>query len=225
MTEAGSDLKLSLASGSPRRRELLALTGWAFSVCSSPVQEAQQTGEIPRDTAKRLALSKAHAARNDCPAGVVTLAADTMVVDGEAILGKPKDDDEAVLMLERLRGREHCVITAVVLDTGDREPEMELCETHVPMRDYRRQEIDNYVRSGSPLDKAGAYGIQDPSFHPVAIDQFGGCYANVMGLPLCHLVRAFRRIGHEPPEDVPQRCKQFTGYDCTIYASILRGDL
>lgn len=225
MTNARSDLKLSLASGSPRRRELLALTGWAFSVCSSPIVEAHQKGETPGQTARRLALSKAHAAREACPEGVVMLAADTMVVDGEDILGKPKDDDDAVLMLERLRGREHRVITAIVIDPGYQEPEVELCETQVPMRDYRSAEIDNYVRSGSPLDKAGAYGIQDPDFHPVATDQFGGCYANVMGLPLCHLMRAFRRMGHEPSEDVPQRCMQFTGYDCTIYASVLRGDI
>jgi septum formation protein len=225
MPADNTDPRITLASASPRRRELLELTGWGFSVCSSPVSEAPHPGEEPHELAKRLAQLKARAARADCPKDVITLAADTMVIHGKDILGKPADIDQAVSMLQRLRAQEHYVITAVVLDPGDQAPQVELCETLVPMRDYRPDEITAYVAGGSPFDKAGAYGIQDPDFEPVDHKCFSGCYANVMGLPLCHLVRAFRRLGYEPPEDVPQRCRQFTGYDCTIYSRILRGEL
>jgi septum formation protein len=216
---------MTLASASPRRRELLELTGWAFSVCSSSVSEVRRPEEEPRELAKRLALLKAMVARVDYSEDVITLAADTMVVHGKDILGKPADVDQAVSMLEQLRAQEHLVLTAVVLDPGKQAPQVELCETLVPMRDYHPDEVAAYIAGGSPFDKAGAYGIQDPDFHPVDHKRFAGCYANVMGLPLCHLVRAFRRLGYEPPEDVPQRCKQFTGYDCTIYSNILRGVL
>ncbi|TFH36676.1 MAG: septum formation protein Maf [Anaerolineales bacterium] len=217
--------KITLASASPRRRELFALTGWVFSVCSSPVSETPQSGEAPQDVARRLALSKARAARATCPPDTLTLGADTMVVHQREILGKPACVEEAVAMLERLRGQNHSVITAVAFHHAGAAPLVELCETQVPMRAYHHAEIEEYVRGGSPLDKAGAYGIQDPDFHPVDIDGFSGCFANVMGLPLCHVVRAFRQLGYEPPEDVPQRCIRFTGYDCTIYPTILRGDL
>lgn len=224
MPNRHTDPKITLASTSPRRRELLDLTGWVFSVCSSSVPETPHPGEKPREVARRLALSKAQAARATCPPDTVTLAADTMVVHQQDILGKPADDDEAVSMLQRMRGQSHSVITAVVLDTGGEAAVQELCETSVPMREYHQDEIAEYIRGGSPFDKAGAYGIQDPDFHPVEIQNFSGCFANVMGLPLCHVVRAFRRLGYEPPEDVPQRCIQFTGYDCTIYQTILRSD-
>ena len=220
-----TDLKITLASASPRRRELLNLTGWAFLVCSSSVSETPLVGETPVQVARRLALSKAQAARAMCSDVAVTLAADTMVVHQQEILGKPDDVDAAVSMLQRLRGQSHSVITAVALDTGEHAPDVELCETSVPMREYRQEEIVQYIRGGSPFDKAGAYGIQDPDFHPVELQSFSGCFANVMGLPLCHVVRAFRKLGYEPPEDVPKRCKQFTGYDCTIYPTILRRPL
>jgi len=217
--------RIALASASPRRRELLDLAGWAFSVCSAPVSETPLAGEPPRDVARRLALSKAQAARATCPAGVVTLAADTIVVHRERILGKPSDAAEAGVMLRRLGGQDHHVMTAVALACDGRAPLVELCETRVPMRAYSQAEVAAYIDGGSPIDKAGAYGIQDHDFHPVDMKDFTGCFANVMGLPLCHVVRVFRKLGYEPPEDVPQRCKQFTGYDCTIYPTILRSGL
>jgi septum formation protein len=216
---------ITLASASPRRRELLALTGWEFRVCSSTVSETPFPGEAPPELAQRLARSKAKAARATCPTTDVTVGADTIVVDRQEIMGKPEDRAEAAAMLQRLRGRGHSVITAVALDTGAEAPLVELCESRVPMRDYDQEQIVAYVLGGSPLDKAGAYGIQDPDLHPVDLNSFEDCYANVMGLPLCHLVRAFSQLGYEPPEDVPQRCKQFTGYDCTVYPTILRSGL
>jgi predicted house-cleaning NTP pyrophosphatase (Maf/HAM1 superfamily) len=90
------------------------------------------------------------------------------------------------------------------------------------MRPYSPREVAAYVAGGSPLDKAGAYGIQDDGFLPVDLERLTGCYANVMGLPLCHLARALRRLGHPSPADVPAGCRAHTGYDCPVYESILR---
>jgi predicted house-cleaning NTP pyrophosphatase (Maf/HAM1 superfamily) len=103
--------------------------------------------------------------------------------------------------------------------------EMELCVTSVPMRDYTDREISAYIDSGSPMDKAGAYGIQDRGFNPVEIAQLNGCFANVMGLPLCHLLRAMRRLGQDTPCDVPLACQSFTSYDCPVHSDILRGGI
>ena len=225
MTVLRPNHELLLASASPRRRELLSLTGWDFSVCAASIPEEVEPGESPAALAKRLAVSKAQVAREGCPPGALTLAADTLVVHQREVMGKPVDADDAILMLRRLRGLNHQVITAVALDYGDGEHEIELCDTDVPMRPYSDEEIEKYVEGGSPLDKAGAYGIQDSPFRPVDSARFLGCFANVMGLPLCHLVRAMRRRGYAPSEDVPGNCMQFTGYDCTIYSSILRGDV
>ncbi len=217
-------MEIMLASASPRRRELLALTGWHFSVCASPIPESAHPGEAPQELAKRLALAKAESARNSCPDTAMILAADTMVIHKGAILGKPADDVEAAAMLQGLRAGQHEVITAIAIQGEDGASTLELCESKVPMRDYQDEEIQTYVEGGSPLDKAGAYGIQDPDFTPVDPDAFHDCFANVMGLPLCHLVRAMQRLGHDTPEDVPARCMQFTGYQCTIYPEVLRGE-
>ena len=224
MLSTSSSPAIALASASPRRQELLALTGWGFQVCPATVSEAPEQEEEPRKLAVRLALKKAAAAAGACPAGSMLIAADTLVVHGQEVLGKPANDDEAIAMLDRLRGREHVVITGLALDFADQSSLLEICETRVPMRDYRAEEIRVYVAGGSPFDKAGGYGIQDVEFRPVDHEKFAGCYANVMGLPLCHLVRSMRQQGFEPPMDVPRACHQFTGYDCTIYPTILRGE-
>lgn len=220
-----SSHEITLASASPRRRELMELTGWRFSVCSTPVSEASNPGEAPEEMAQRLALSKARAAREVCPDIPVIFAADTMVIHNGAILGKPVNAAEAVSMLHDLCGMAHDVITAIALQVKDQISLIALCSSRVPMREYNADEICAYVEGGSPLDKAGAYGIQDPDFHPVDIEYFSDCFANVMGLPLCHLVRTMKQLGYEPPNNVPEACMQFTGYDCTIYPTILRGDL
>jgi MAF protein len=203
----------------------MGLTGWSFSICASLIPETSRPGEEPHELATRLALSKAQAARKACPDDTVIFAADTMVIHKGEILGKPANTADAVSMLQNLRGLNHDVITAIVLDVEAQASLIELCESRVPMREYDDDDVLTYVGGGSPFDKAGAYGIQDPDFHPVDIEGFNDCYANVMGLPLCHLVRTFKKLGFDPPNEVPQRCMQFTGYDCTIYPAILRGDL
>lgn len=92
------------------------------------------------------------------------------------------------------------------------------------MRPLDAKSVQAYVKSGEPMDKAGAYGIQDREFNLVDLRAMHDCFANVMGFPICHFVRAMRRWGMEPPEDVPIACQGYTGYDCPVYHSILRGD-
>jgi len=217
---------IGLASASPRRRELLGLTGWAVSNLPAGVDEVPLAGETAEVLARRLALAKARAAAASPDGLAVTLGADTIVVDGGRMMGKPADAAEAAEMLERLRGGTHRVLTALALVDPRRGTELvELCETAVPMRDYTRDEVAGYVASGSPLDKAGAYGIQDGGFQPVALERLEGCFANVMGLPLCHLVRGMRRLGHVPPADVPTACQEHTAYACRVFDRILREEV
>ena len=143
----------------------------------------------------RLAEGKARAVfAAQVPVDSLIIAADTTVADGTDILGKPVDEQQAVEMLTRLRGHQHQVYTAVaLLRAADGALLLDACVTDVPMRDYTPQEIAAYVATGDPLDKAGAYAIQHAGFHPV--EHLEGCYANVVGLPLCHLRRSAAAAG------------------------------
>jgi len=190
-------------------------------VCPVEVDELPLQDETAEELVRRLALTKARTAILSCDESGVVLAADTVVVEGQRLLGKPLDQTEAREMLWELRGREHRVLTTlVIIDQQDQREIFMMCESSVPMRRYTMDEVDAYINSGSPLDKAGAYGIQD-SFNPVAMECFHDCYANVMGLPLCHLVNAMRRLGHSPFIDVPVECQAYLDYDCSIYKEIL----
>lgn len=216
-----SPMTLILASNSPRRRQLLALAGWDFIVSVADVDESSLPNETPADYVLRLAETKARAIQAE--AGQVILAADTTVVDGSDILGKPRDDKEAIAMLTRLRGRTHQVYTGIaLLRMSDGLLLKDLCVTDVPMRGYSDEEIQLYVATGDPLDKAGAYAIQHPDFSPVA--SMDGCYASVMGLPLCHVVSLMRNMGLSPNTDVPLNCQKLLEYDCPVYTSVLSGD-
>jgi septum formation protein len=215
---------LLLASNSPRRRELLALGGWRFDVALSDVDERRLAGEAPGAYVLRLAESKARAVASGAPAQALVLAADTTVVDGDELLGKPVDEADAARMLRQLRGRTHQVYTGLaLLRVREGHTLTDLCVTDVPMRDYSDEEIEAYVRSGDPLDKAGAYAIQHPGFQPV--QGMAGCYASVMGLPLCHLTRLLSAYGLPAPRDVPLACQRELEYDCPISGAILRGEL
>jgi MAF protein len=209
-----------LASNSPRRKQLLALTELNFVVSVPDVDESRHENESPADYVLRLAEKKARAMAAQTGAGRIVLAADTTVVDGSDILGKPKDSAEAVTMLTRLCGRTHQVYTGVALfRTSDDLLLTNLCVTDVPMRDYSDEEIQDYVSSGDPLDKAGAYAIQHPEFNPVA--SMDGCYASVMGLPLCHLTRMLRKMDVHLEADVPLNCQKFLEYDCPVFYQYL----
>lgn len=188
------------------------------------IDESPGKGEPPNGLALRLAEEKALAALSSATRGEFVLAADTIVVAGNRIMGKPVNEEHAYAMLSALRGRTHTVISALVLlDSSGGGQEAEVCTTEVPMRDYAEEEMRAYIESGSPMDKAGAYGIQDSDFGIVDIAAMSGCFANVMGLPLCHLARAMLRHGLEVGGDVPSRCIAHTGYACKIYPAILEG--
>jgi nucleoside triphosphate pyrophosphatase len=214
---------LVLASNSPRRRELLRLGGWKFHVRPADVDENLQNGETPTAYVLRLAEHKAKVCAETARPGEVIVAADTTVtLDGE-ILGKPQDTEDALGMLSRLRGRSHQVCTGLaVLEAGRQELITDLCVTEVPMRAYTDEEMEAYALSGDPLDKAGAYAIQHAGFQPVA--SLSGCYASVMGLPLCHLERSLQKIGIAPAADLPAECQKALQYKCPIFSRILAGE-
>jgi septum formation protein len=210
-----------LASASPRRNDLLSLTGWSTIVYPVEVDELPMHDESAEELVKRLALTKVRTAASNHDKSSIILAADTVVVDGRRLLGKPSDEAQAKEMLWDLRGRRHRVLTTLaLLDRRNHRQVLETCESSVPMREYTMDEVDIYITSGGPMDKAGGYGIQD-TFSPVAMERFHGCYANVMGLPLCHLVRAMRRFGYSPSIHVPEACQAHLGYDCSVYKVIL----
>jgi len=215
---------LVLASSSPRRRELLALGGWMFSVEISHIDEALRPGEEAAAYVRRLAEEKASAIQNRVHPGQVIVGADTSVVIDGDILGKPASPAEAREMLFRLRGRKHQVLTGVAVLRA--EPNLpatilsKVVTTEVPMREYDEEEGRRYILSGDPMDKAGAYGIQNPDFQPVADMQ--GCYASVMGLPLCALSVLLRRVGVAPRAHVAGACQSHLLYSCPVSQHYLR---
>ena len=155
--------------------------------------------------------------------GGVAVAADTSVVDEDQILGKPANPRQAADMLWQLRGRVHRVLSAIaVIRAGDDAPLVDLCSTEVPMREYSDEEIFAYIQSGDPFDKAGGYAIQNPGFNPVAT--MAGCYANVVGLPICHLVRVLRRLNLPGGKNAPAACQRRFDYDCPVHDRILSGE-
>lgn len=216
---------LILASASPRRRQLLALGGWAFDVRAVNADETPLPGEAPEAFVRRMSETKARLAAqslNGAVPGSLILASDTTVVLDGQILNKPADAPEAAAMLARLRGRDHTVLTAItVLDTADGAAHTDLARSRVPMRAYSDAEIAAYVATGDPLDKAGAYAIQHPDFQPVDRAQFTDCFANVMGLPLCHLLRRLRALDVDASADLPAECQRFIPYRCPVFETIL----
>jgi septum formation protein len=172
-------LKLVLASRSPRRAELLKAAGFEFTIRAADVDETPYDGEDPFVYAVRLAMDKADAvAVND---GEIVLAADTTVVLDGQIMGKPKDAADATRMLRALSGKRHEVITAICLKRGD-DVQTDIASTAVWFAPLSDTEIADYVASGEPMDKAGAYGIQ--GLASKFIDRIEGSYTNVVGLPV-----------------------------------------
>jgi MAF protein len=144
-------------------------------------------------------------------------------VDGSDILGKPSDAAEAIAMLKRLRGHTHQVYTGIaLLRLSDGLLLKDLCVTDVPMRNYSYEEILAYVQTGDPLDKAGAYAIQHPQFHPVA--HIDGCFASVMGLPVCHVILLMRKINIQPKADFFAGCETLLEYQCPVSSTILNDE-
>lgn len=222
MLESPPVTVIVLASNSPRRRELLALTTLIFDISVADVDERIHPNESPAEYVLRLAETKARAVKAD--ADRLILAADTTVVDGDVILGKPSDDADAFAMLARLRGRTHQVYTGLaLLRPGDGLLLTDLSVTDVPMRGYTDEEIHAYIATGDPHDKAGAYAIQHAEFHPV--EHMHGCYAGVMGLALCHVTRLLRKMDASPNADIPAACQAYLEYECPVHGNILNGEM
>jgi len=198
-------MRLILASGSPRRREMIASLGIDFEVIKSDVDETRHTDESPFAYVERLSRDKAQAVAERLEESLTVLAADTIVVLGAdtigvdeqgEILGKPTHADDARAMLKRLRGRSHMVSTAFTLHRQHADSVQEATYrevTIVTMRDYSDDEIDAYIATGDPFDKAGSYAIQHKGFAPVA--NIDGDYHNVVGLPLARVKVALREFG------------------------------
>ncbi|MCB0042857.1 MAG: septum formation protein Maf [Caldilinea sp.] len=207
---------LILASASQRRQQFLRDLGLTFTISVADIDETPLPGELPAPMTVRLAAAKARAVAERLPASDaprLVIASDTTVALGDTILGKPLDGADATRMLQELRGRDHEVISAV---SALRLPHFGqatcINRTTVTMRDYSDDEIEAYVATGDPMDKAGAYGIQSRDFAPVvALD---GCYAGVMGLPLadfCDLLAAF---GVQTPVAPHAACLLFNTFAC-----------
>jgi MAF protein len=209
---------LVLASASPRRRQFLQDLGIAHDAQAADLDETPLPGEAAGDLACRLALAKAQAvadALSPARHPALVIGSDTVVVQGETLLGKPEDEAEAVDMLQRLRQGAHHVLSAVALlyvDGAESRSQTRLSRTQVTMRGYTDAEIRAYVATGDPLDKAGAYAIQHREFDPVA--DLEGCPAGVMGLPLADLAEMLAAWELDLPADIAPICQRLTGLPC-----------
>ncbi|MGQ9648376.1 MAG: Maf family protein [Thermodesulfobacteriota bacterium] len=185
--------RLILASKSPRRYELLKQVGLDFEVIPSRIEEDTIKGESPRSHVLRLAEAKALDVGNQHPDRWV-IAADTVVYVDHSILGKPKSREEARKMLRRLCGREHQVVTGFsVLHIEKGKRDREAVRTAVKVKKLAWPEIEWYIRTGEPYDKAGGYAIQGVG--SFMIESIKGSYTNVVGLPICELIQVLRRLG------------------------------
>jgi septum formation protein len=191
--EYNADVRLLLASGSPRRAELLRAAGFDFDVHPADVDESLHPGETPDSYVRRVAEAKARAVR-EAAGDRAVLAADTVVVVRDRILGKPLDDGDAAAMLRRLSGRAHKVMTGLTLVRRERL-DTRLAVTIVQFAALSDEEIAWYVASGEPFDKAGAYAVQGLASRFVT--RIEGSYSNVVGLPVALLYEMLREV---PPD-------------------------
>lgn len=186
-------MEIILASASPRRKDLLEQLGLRFSIKSSSVEEKLPEELDPGQLAEGLARLKARDIAASLSSGLV-IGADTIVVSGSTILGKPAGPEEAAVMLRGLSGKEHQVITGLALvDAGTGRERLAHEVTSVWFRDLEEEEIAAYIASGEPLDKAGAYAIQ--GLGAIFVTRIEGCYSNVVGLPLTRLCTILREFG------------------------------
>ncbi|HZE87507.1 MAG TPA: Maf family protein [Methylomirabilota bacterium] len=187
--------KIVLASTSPRRKQLLKQLGIAFTVVSSNVVEKLIPRFNPRHQAEELALQKAQAVVEQFPDAII-IAADTIVVLGNDVLGKPKDVQDAKRMLKKLRGRQHLIVTGFVLvDTVNKRTIIKSIETKVWFRKISPQEIASYIEKEKPFDRAGAYSIQD--LGAIFVEKIEGDYLGAVGLPLFLVAKELKKLGVE----------------------------
>lgn len=184
-------MELVLASGSPRRRELLSIITPQFIVYPTEIDETLSPDETFSSAVIRLSALKAEAAQKKYP-HTVCIGSDTLVVLDNQALGKPKDKPQATEMLRKLRGRTHTVVTGLAVKPPEKSPIVLHTETRVTFRDFTEEELFAYIATGEPMDKAGAYGIQGRG--ALLIDGIMGDYYSVMGLPVSRLYRALRMV-------------------------------
>lgn len=188
-------MDIVLASGSPRRAELLQQIKLPFTIQVSDIDENNVERDVPKEWVKRLALAKAKHVASKLGKGLI-IGADTIVVQENRVLGKPQNPQEAIEMLEFLSGSTHQVMTGIALvNTLTDEAITDVEITLVKFKDLTRKEIEAYVATGEPMDKAGAYGIQ--GLGAILVEGISGCYFNVVGLPLNRLVRNLKHFGVE----------------------------
>jgi septum formation protein len=188
-----SEGKIILASSSPRRKALLEGLGLSFHMCPAHVDEGVKKGESPKGHNLRLAAEKAETAA--CAEGEgIFIGADTVVLIDGSLLGKPRDRKEARKMLKRLSGRTHTVITAFcVLDAATGRKITRAVESRVKIKGLTKEEIDDYLKTGEPMDKAGAYAVQ--GIGKFMVEKVEGSYTNVIGLPIDELKETLKELG------------------------------
>ena len=185
-------MQVILASASPRRLALLQQIGIEATVCPADFDEVSGSAVQAEDVVLANAAGKCQAVVKIKGDSLPVIAADTVVVAEGVILGKPQDAEDAVVMLKQLSGKTHKVLTGIAVSYAG-EMLAEVCETKVVFRDLTDEEIKNYVATGEPLDKAGAYGIQGKG--AVLVEKIDGCYNNVVGLPLTRMQLILAKLG------------------------------
>ncbi len=209
-----------LGSASPRRSALLREMGIDFKIHVADIDETPSKGESPLDLVLRLAKAKARAVevaslqqRKNENQPMLIIAADTVVAIGDRQLGKPADEADARRMLRLLRAQPHQVHSAIcVRSVADGRQETRVNTSTVIMRDYSDVEIETYIATGDPMDKAGAYAIQHPEFAPVA--ELDGCFTGVMGLPLGDLQDLLAKFGVNVDASLQAICEEQTAFSC-----------
>jgi septum formation protein len=212
-------IRFILASQSPRRRDLLSLCGYPFQVMVSEVDETTVDHPNPAENSLQTAQLKAQAIISRLPTAetrrAIIVAADTTVALDGQMLGKPTDAAEATNMLKALRGRDHQVHTGMALVDPVTDKEATAVHTAlVTMRSYTDHEIERYIATGDPMDKAGAYAIQHPQFRPVTL--LDGCYLGVMGLSVCQLLQLLGQLDVPLMADLDALAEAHDHYPCPL---------
>ena len=203
---------LVLASASPRRRELLTDMGMNFQIVPSGVPEEPKPGEAAEEVVRRLSAAKAWAVASNVGQGFV-IGADSMVVLEGEVMGKPSDAAEARSMLRQLRGTRHQVASGLtVVDAASGRYLSDSMTSNITLRDLSDREIDASIATGTPLDKAGAYAVQDTDLRPA--QSWDGCYSNIVGLPLCRLGEMLAELGYPLPPEWPEKAAPLCGDSC-----------
>lgn len=202
---------------------MLSWVDWQLQKVPSVADENVHDKEAARDYVMRIAQAKSASAAIQCEAEDFIIAADTIVVQDGEILGKPNDEQNAYRILSQLRGTTHQVMTALtVRKCAQDHMKIDVCCSDVTMREYSEAELWLYIKSGDPMDKAGAYAIQDAVFRPVM--HFSGCMASVMGMPLCHLERTLRKFPDYQPTAWSEICQKNLDYNCPITEKVMAGE-